>query len=98
MSRKGKFDLAHMVHSGFIKEGEKLSFVSDPAKCGFVTKQPNGDFKLKVGKETMTVHAAAQLFLGQEPPNHATYWLRNATGKTLYELWQADLGEDAMAA
>ncbi|MEW6057453.1 MAG: hypothetical protein AB1540_12645 [Bdellovibrionota bacterium] len=95
MSRKNKFDLRHLVHSGFIKDGETLFFVSDPAKKVVVTKQPNGDFKVKLDDELITVHAAAQKFLGQEPPDHASRWLRNASGQTLYQLWQDEFQEAA---
>jgi hypothetical protein len=93
MSRKNKFDLTHLVHAGYLKEKEPLHFVSDPSKFGVITKQPNGEFKVTFNKETMTVHALAQKFLGQEPPDHASRWLRTKGGKTLYELWQADLDE-----
>lgn len=95
MSRKNKFDLTHLVHSGYLKDGEKIHFVSDPSKFGVVTKQPNGDYKLKCGTELVTVHAAAQRFLGQEPPDHASRWLRTAAGKTLYELWQSESEAEA---
>lgn len=95
MSRKHKFDLTHMVHEGFLKDGETVFFVSDPNKKAVVAKQPNGEFKLKLGAEVITVHAAAQKFLGQEPPDHASRWLRNASGKTLYELWQSEYEAEA---
>jgi hypothetical protein len=95
MSRKNKFDLTHLVHVGALKEGEKLCFVSDPAKFGVIKKLPNGEFKVTCGEETLTVHALAQKFLGQEPPDHASRWLRSSGGKTLYELWQADQDRDA---
>jgi hypothetical protein len=96
MSRKNKFDLTHLVHAGFLKDGETVYFVSDPSKTGVVTKQPNGEYKLKCGGNLVTVHAAAVSFLGQEPPDHASRWLRNGAGKTLYELWHAE--EEAEAA
>src|SRR6476646_1625826 len=97
MSKKKKFDLTKLVHQGVVKDGETLSFVSDPSKTCRVAKQPNGEFKVTVGKhETMTVHAFAQKCLGQEPPDHAAKWIRAANGKTLFELWHAD--DDAMAA
>lgn len=95
MSKKNKFDLTNLVHHGHIKDGEKLFFVSNPNQTALVLKQPNGEFKLKVGTETLTVHATSQLFLGQEPPDHASRWLRTAGNKTLYELWQKDLEEAA---
>ena len=95
MSKKNKFDLTALVHHGALKNGETLHFVSDPSKTGIITKQPNGEYKLKIGPEILTVHATAQKFLGQDPPDHASRWLRNAGGKTLYELWQRDLEEAA---
>jgi hypothetical protein len=55
-----------------------------------VAKQPNGEFKVTVGKETITVHAFAQRCLGMDPPDHASKWFRTAEGKTLYELWHAE--------
>ncbi len=94
MSKRNKFDLTALVHHHLVKEGDKLCFVSDPNQFGVVTKQPNGEYKLMVAKETMTVHAAAQKFLAQDPPDHASRWLRTEAGRTLYELWQQDL-EDA---
>ncbi len=97
MSRKNKFDLTALVHSGYVKDGESIFFVSDASKTGVVTKQPNGDYKLRVGTETITVHAAAQRFLGQDPPDHASRWFRTKGNKTLYELWQADFDEAAAA-
>ncbi len=97
MSRKKKFDLSSLVHHGAVRDGETLSFVSDPKKTAIVTKQPNGDFKVLVGETTMTVHAFAQQCLGQEPPDHAAKWLKSPSGKTLFELWHAE-DEDSMAA
>ena len=88
--KKNKFDLTYLVHQGDLKEGQTLFFVSDPSKNCKVTKQPNGEYKVMVGKETLTIHAFAQKCLGQEPPNHAASWLRTETGKTLYDLWHAD--------
>jgi hypothetical protein len=97
VSKKKKFDLTKLVHQGYIKEGETLSFVSDPKKTCRVTKFPNGEYKVTVGKDTiMTVHAFAQQCLGTEPPDHAAKWIRAANGKTLFELWHAE--EDAAAA
>lgn len=94
MSKKGKkFDLTHLVHAGYLKDGETIQFVSDPSKSVVIAKQPNGEFKVKLGKEVITVHAAAQRFLGQEPPDHASRWLKTQSGKTLYEIWQADLDD-----
>lgn len=92
--KKNKFDLTALVHDGSIKDGETVAFVSDPTKTAKVTKQPNGEYKLAVGNgktvETLTVHAFAQRCLGQDPPDHATKWLKTTTGKTLYEIWHAD--------
>lgn len=88
--KKNKFDLTHLVHQGDLKDGQKLVFVSDPSKTCTISKQPNGEYKVLVGKETMTVHAFAQKCLGQEPPDHASRWLRTEAGNTLYELWHAD--------
>lgn len=91
MSKKKKFDLSHLVHQGYLKDGETISFVSDPAKTAVLMKQPNGEYKLKIGKDTiLTLHAYAMQLLGQEPPNHASCWFRAQSGKTLYELWHAD--------
>lgn len=97
MSKKHKFDLTALVRSELIKEKETLFFVSDPAKTAVITKQPNGEFKLLCLKETMTVHAVAQKFLGQEPPDHASKWLRTQSGKTLYDLWKQDEEMDLAA-
>ena len=97
MSKKKKFDLSNLVHHGHLKDGEAVFFVSDPSKSAIVTKQPNGEFKLKCGKETMTVHACATMFLGTECPDHASRWLRNAGGKTLYEVWQMDISKEEAA-
>lgn len=96
--KKGKFDLTKLVHDGYVKDGETFSFVSDPTKKFTVQKQPNHEYKIKTpdGK-TSTVHAYAQECLGQEPPNHASYWFKNTSGKTLYEVWQLD-NEDQQAA
>jgi hypothetical protein len=98
MSKKKKFDLTHLVHSGLLKDGEVIQFVSDPSKSGTIMKQPNGEYKVKVGKEIVTIHSLAQRYLGQEPPNHASYWFKVQSGKTLYELWQGESDEYAQAA
>ncbi len=95
--KKKKFDLTHLVHEGSIKEGQTLVYVSDPSKNCKITKQPNGEFKLLVGKDTMTVHAFAEKCLGQEPPDHATKWLRTEQGKTLYELWHMNDYDESAA-
>lgn len=88
--KKNKFDLTSLVHQGVLKEGQTLFYVSDPTKTCVVTKQANGEYKVAVKNETVTVHAFAQQCLGQEPPEHAARWLRTENGKTLYELWHAD--------
>ena len=95
--KKNKFDLTNFVHSGLIKEGETLYFVSDASKFCQVTKLPNNEYKVTVqGIEgPTTVHAFAQTCLGMEPPEHAARWIRNSGGKTLYELWHADDAADA---
>ena len=95
MSRKHKFDLTHLVHQGVLKDGEVLAYVSDPKMTCTIAKQPNGEFKVVANKETMTVHAFAQKCLGQDPPDHATKWLKTQTGKTLYDLWHAEENEEA---
>ncbi len=88
--KKNKFDLTHLVHNGDLKDGETLYFVSNPKMTCKVTKMPNHEFKVTYEGETITIHAFAQKCLGQEPPEHASRWLRNGNGKTLYELWHAD--------
>jgi len=89
--KKNKFDLTHLVHDGFVKEGDTFYFVSDPKMTCVVKKMPNHEYKVACGKEFLTIHAAAVKFLGQEPPEHATRWLRTQNGKTLYELWQSTM-------
>jgi hypothetical protein len=86
--KKGKFDLTHLVQVGCIKEGETLSFVSDPTKTCRVMRQPNGEYKVSIGNEVLTVHAFAQRCLGQDPPDHASHWVRTGSGTTLYAFWQ----------
>lgn len=93
--KKNKFDLTHLVHEGSIKDGEVLSFVSDPSKTCKVTKQPNGEYKVTVGKETTTLYAYAQTCLGQEPPGHAAKWFKTSQGKILFDVWHADDMADA---
>jgi hypothetical protein len=88
MAKKAKFDLSDLVHAGVLKEGEQIFFVSDPSQVASVTKAPNGDFKIVFDGEPVSVHAAAQKCLGQEPPNHASQWFRNGAGKTLFQLWK----------
>ncbi len=88
--KKNKFDLTQLVHNGDLDDGQVLHFVSDPKKTCTVSRMPNGEYKVKAGAEVLTVHAFAQRCLGQDPPEHASRWLRTAGGKTLYELWHAD--------
>ncbi len=88
--KKNKFDLTYLVHHGYLKDGQSLFFVSDPSKNCRIIKQPNGEFKVLAEKETMTVHGFAQKCLGQEPPDHASKWLRTESGKSLYDLWHAE--------
>lgn len=97
MSKKNKFDLTHIVKATYLKEGQTLYFVSDPSKTCNVAKQPNGEYKVTHGKETITVHAFALKCLGTDPPDHASKWIRTENGKTLYELWHAD-DEEYLAA
>ena len=97
MSKKHKFDLKHLVHNGSLENGQVLYYVSDPSKTCKITKLPNHEFKVTVGVETMTVHAFAQQCLGQDPPDHATKWLRTEKGKTLFELWHAEQEIDEAA-
>ena len=47
------------------------------------------------GAEILTVHAFAQKCLGQEPPDHASKWLRTDTGRILFDLWHAEQYEEA---
>jgi len=89
--KKNKFDLTHLVHDGIVKDGETLYFISDPKHSCVVKKMPNHEYKVECQGEVLTVHAVSTKFLGTEPPDHACRWLRNASGKTLYELWQESL-------
>lgn len=88
--KKNKFDLTHLVHAGLLKNGQSLFYVSDPKKSCKIAKQPNGEYKVTVGAETMTIHAFAQRCLGTDPPDHASKWLRTEDGKTLYDLWHSE--------
>lgn len=90
MSKKKKFDLTYLVHQKYLNDGQVLYFVSDPSKTCTISKQPNGEFKVKSTGETTTIHAFAQKCLGTEPPEHASKWLRTEAGKTLYEIWHAE--------
>ncbi len=93
--KKNKFDLTCLVHDGAVKEGDTLHFVSDPKQSCVVKKMPNHEYKVVYKTEIMTIHAVAVKFLGTEPPDHACRWLRTGGGKTLYELWQNSLIEEA---
>lgn len=95
--KKNKFDLTHLVRDGFVKEGETLYFLSDPTYTCTIKKMPDHEFKVEHKGEVYTVHAMSQKFLGQEPPEHASRWLRNSNGKTLYELWQSSLEAEEAA-
>jgi len=88
--KKGKFDLTQLVHDGLVKDGQELFFVSNPKQSCKIAKQPNGEYKVVAGGETMTVHAFSTKCLGMDPPDHATKWLRDEKGATLYDLWHAN--------
>lgn len=90
MSKKNKFDLTHLVHGGYLKEGQTLYFVSDPIKNCKITRQPNGEFKVFFSEEIHTIHGFVQKCLGQDPPEHASKWIRTEEGQTLYELWHSE--------
>ena len=77
------------------RTGRRSIYVSDPSKTCKVTKQPNGEYKVTVGAETLTVHTFAQKCLGQEPPDHASKWVRTEAGKTLFDLWHTEDSEAA---
>ena len=94
--KKNKFDLTYLVHGGYLKENQNLCYVTDPTKICKIVKQPNGEFKVQQGANTMTVHAFAQQCLGQEPPDHASKWLRTEDGQILFDIWHAE--RDAEAA
>ncbi len=98
MSKKKKFDLTHLVNQDSLKTGQTLFFVSDPSKNCKIIKLPNNEYKVQMGIETLTVHAFALKCLGQDPPDHASKWIRTESGKTLYELWSADEEDYAQAA
>ena len=87
--KKHKFDLSHLVSEGSLKDGQTLYFVSDPAKKVTIVRQINGEYKVSNGKETMTIHAFVLQCLGQEPPDHASKWVRTEANKTLYDFWHA---------
>ena len=96
--KKGKFDLTRLVHEGYLKDGQKIFFVSNPSFFALVTKQPNNEYKLKTFEgTTTTVHAFAQQCLGTEPPEHASRWFKVENNSTLYELWQNEDAEQYAA-
>lgn len=98
MSKKNtKFDLESLVKAGVVREGETLYFVSDPSKTCKVEKGGAHDYKVRFGKDLYTIHTVSQNWLGQDPPGHASKWIRNAGGKTLYDLWQTQLQTKAAA-
>ena len=88
--KKGKFDLTQLVSDGNVKDGQDLYFVSNPKQTCKITKMPNGEFKVTANGEVMTVHAFATKCLGMDPPDHATKWLRDEKGSTLYDFWHAN--------
>jgi len=88
--KKNKFDLSQLIHDGQLKDGQTLVFVSDPTRKCIIAKQPNGEFKVIVDRETITIHAFAQKCLGEDPPGHASKWVRTEAGKILYDIWHAD--------
>jgi hypothetical protein len=88
--KKNKFDLTHLIHSGLLTSNQTLFYVSDPSKTCIVKRQPNGEYKILAEKEITTVHAFVQKCLKQDPPDHASKWLRTESGQTLYDLWHAD--------
>ena len=87
--KKGKFDLTGLVHDGFLKDGEKIFFVSNTDLFATVQKQHNNEYKILTPDGVSTVHAFAQKCLGTEPPDHASRWFQNAKKETLYQLWQS---------
>ena len=93
MGKKNKFDLTSLVKTGFVSEGETLFFVSNPDCSCIIEKSTSNDFKVKHGTQIYSVHAICEEWLGSEPPGHASKWIRNADGKTLYDLWQLSLEE-----
>jgi hypothetical protein len=94
---KKKFDLAHLVSKGLLTEGESIFFVSDPAKSAVIRRQPNHEYKIEDNGTVTTVHAFVQRVLGQEPPDHASKWLRTAGNKILFDLWKQSLDDSADA-
>lgn len=94
MSKKGKFDLGALINEGLIQEGEKLFFVSDQTLSGSVVRHVNGEFRIDVEGNALSPHAVTHRFLGQEPPTHASHWLKNEKGETLFSLWQKALNQD----
>ena len=95
MGKKQKFDLGTLIKAGYLKEGDHLYFVSNEDFTCVVEKNHGHEYKLKQGSQTYTVHALCEEWLGTEPPGHASKWLRNDEGKTLYDLWQLSLEDMA---
>lgn len=88
--KKNKFDLTSLVHKKELAPDQTLYFVSDPAKTCQIAKQPNGEYKVTAGEDTLTIHQFAEKCLGTEPPVHASKWLRTDDGRTLYDIWHAE--------
>jgi len=88
--KKNKFDLTGLVQDGVLKDGQMLYFVSDPSKSCKIVRQPNHEYKVLAGGELITIHAFAQKCLGQDPPDHASKWVRDEKGTTLFAYWHAD--------
>src|SRR5687768_5489056 len=91
MSKKHKFDLTKLVQQGYLKDGQKIVFVSDPNKLCTIAKQPNGEYKVKKkDNKIVTAHAFATECLGMEPPDHAAKWLKTEKNEILFDLWHKD--------
>ncbi len=91
-----KFDLHKLTQSGYLAQGDTLAFVSDPAKTCTVTKA-NGLTKVMHQSQPTSLHAFVTTCLGDEPPNHASSWVRSPQGKTLAELWSQYVEEKKAA-
>lgn len=88
---KNKFDLTHLIQKGLLTDGQTIFFVSDSSKSGVIKRQPSHDYKVDENGTLTTVHAFVQRHLGQEPPDHASKWVRTSSNKTLYDLWQESI-------
>ena len=89
--KKKKFSLTKLAHKHLLNEGDTLYFVSDDSiTCKIYRQDFDGEFKVQVEEEVLTVHEFATRCLGAEPPDHASRWFRDKAGKTLYELWHAE--------